>query len=64
MTNFDLGRGYDAVTCLFSAIGHVITEEKLRAAMRSMSAHVRPGGLVVIEPFIDPSAHAKILAAR
>jgi SAM-dependent methyltransferase len=55
MTNFDLGRDYDAVTCLFSAIGHVITEEKLRAAVRAMVAHVRPGGLVVIEPFIDPS---------
>jgi SAM-dependent methyltransferase len=55
MTNFDLARDYDAVTCLFSAIGHVITEENLRAAARAMAAHVRPGGLVVIEPFIDPS---------
>jgi SAM-dependent methyltransferase len=55
MTNFDLGRDYDVVVCLFSAIGHVITEEKLRAAVQAMAAHVRPGGLVVIEPFIDPS---------
>jgi SAM-dependent methyltransferase len=55
MTSFDLGRDYDAVTCLFSAIGHVITEEKLRAAVAAMTAHVRPGGLVAIEPFIDPS---------
>jgi SAM-dependent methyltransferase len=55
MTSFDLGRDYDAVTCLFSAIGHVITEKKLHAAVRAMAAHVRPGGLVVIEPFIDPS---------
>lgn len=55
MTNFDLARDYDAVTCLFSAIGHVITEEKLRDAVRAMAAHVRPGGLVVIEPFIEPT---------
>ncbi len=55
MTSFDLGREYDAVTCLFSAIGHVISEERLRAAVRAMARHVRPGGLVVIEPFIDPS---------
>jgi len=55
MTDFDLGRDYDAVTCLFSAIGHAITEEKLRAAVRAMTSHVRSGGLVVIEPFIDPS---------
>lgn len=25
MTSFDLGRRFDAVTCLFSAIGHVHT---------------------------------------
>jgi SAM-dependent methyltransferase len=55
MTSFDLGREYDAVTCLFSAIGHVISEERLRAAMRAMARHIRPGGLVVIEPFIDPT---------
>jgi SAM-dependent methyltransferase len=55
MTGFDLGRDYDAVTCLFSAIGHVITEEKLIASVHAMAAHVRPGGLLVIEPFIDPS---------
>jgi SAM-dependent methyltransferase len=55
MTSFDLGREYDAVTCLFSAIGHVISEQRLGAAVRAMAGHVRPGGLVVIEPFIDPS---------
>jgi SAM-dependent methyltransferase len=55
MTNFDLGHDYDAVTCLFSAIGHVISEERLRAAVQAMAAHVRPGGVVVVEPFIDPS---------
>jgi SAM-dependent methyltransferase len=55
MTSFDLRRDYDAVTCLFSAIGHVISEERLRAAVCAMARHVRPGGLVVIEPFIDPS---------
>lgn len=57
MTNFELGRDYDAVICLFSAIGHVVTEEGLRAAVNAMAAHVRPGGLVVIEPFIDPSEY-------
>jgi hypothetical protein len=55
MTDFDLGRDYDAVLCLFSAIGHVLTEEKLVAAVGAMSAHVRPGGLVVVEPFIEPA---------
>jgi SAM-dependent methyltransferase len=56
MTSFDLGRDYDAVICLFSAIGHVISEERLGAAVRAMARHARAGGLVVIEPFIDPSA--------
>jgi SAM-dependent methyltransferase len=54
MTNFELGRDYDAVICLFSSIGHVITEQRLHASIRAMARHVRPGGLVLIEPFIDP----------
>ena len=56
MAAFDLGRTYDAVVCLFSAIGYVETPERLRTAAASMARHVRPGGLVVIEPWFAPGA--------
>jgi SAM-dependent methyltransferase len=55
MTGFDLGRDFDAVICLFSSIGHVLSKQNLFSATRAMAAHVRAGGLVVIEPFIDPA---------
>ena len=41
----DLGRTFDAVVCLFSSIGYVGTEERLRAAIGSMARHAAPGGM-------------------
>lgn len=56
MTSFDLGRSFDAITCLFSAIGHAGTEDKLRAAIRCMSDHLGPGGVLIVEPWLQPDA--------
>lgn len=54
MLDFDLGRRFDAVTCLGSAIGYVQTSENLRRAVGRMAQHLAPGGVLVVEPFIDP----------
>jgi SAM-dependent methyltransferase len=54
MTSFDLGRRFDAVTCLFSAIGYTRTEEKLRAAIAAMALHLEPGGVLLVEPWFPP----------
>ena len=54
MTSFDLGRRFDAVTCLFSAIGYAGTEEKLRAAIGAMARHLEPGGVLIVEPWLEP----------
>ncbi|MBZ0267406.1 class I SAM-dependent methyltransferase [bacterium] len=54
MTTFDLGGTYDAVLCLFSAIGYVRTVDRLGAALRRFAAHVRPGGVVLVEPWFPP----------
>lgn len=56
MAGFDLGRTYDAVVCLFSSIGYVETVERLRLSAASMARHVRPGGLLVVEPWFVPGA--------
>jgi SAM-dependent methyltransferase len=56
MTGFDLDRAYDAVTCLFSAIGYVGTIERLNGAVAAMARHVRPGGVLIIEPWLTPDA--------
>ena len=54
MTSFDLGRTFDAVTCLFSSIGYVGTVERLTSAISSMAAHLTPGGVLVVEPWLAP----------
>lgn len=51
---FDLGRGFDVVTCLFSAIGHVTTETDLRKAVSCMASHLNPGGVLIVEPWLRP----------
>ncbi|HVA80677.1 MAG TPA: class I SAM-dependent methyltransferase [Candidatus Binataceae bacterium] len=56
MTGFDLGRTYDAVTCLFSAIGYVATALRLNCAIAAMARHVRPGGVLIVEPWLTPEA--------
>lgn len=56
MTSFDLGRGFDAVTCLFSAIGYTVTVERMRAAVSTMARHLEPGGVLIVEPWLEPEA--------
>lgn len=54
-TDFDLGRTFDAVTCMFSAIGYARTPERLDAAIAAMARHLKPGGLLIVEPWLQPS---------
>ena len=54
MRSFDLGRQFEVVTCLFSAIAYVVTVEGLNAAIANMARHVAPGGLLIVEPWWPP----------
>jgi len=54
MMDFDLGRTYDVVTCLFSAIGIVKTFDWLERAVLSMGRHITRGGALIIEPWFTP----------
>ena len=54
MGGFDLGRRFDAVVCLFSSIGYMVTVDRLRAAVAAMARHLEPGGVLVVEPWILP----------
>lgn len=53
MTSFDLGRRFDAVICMFSSIGYAHTPERLGAAIGAMAAHLEPGGVLVVEPWLS-----------
>lgn len=54
MIDFEIGRTFDIVTCLFSAIGYVKTLDNLNKAVRSMANHLEPGGLLIVEPWFTP----------
>lgn len=54
MRDFDLGRQYSVVTCMFCAIGYLESFEDMRAAVAAMARHLRPGGTLVVEPWWFP----------
>lgn len=56
MRDFDLGRRFDVVTCLFSSIGYVRTPDALTTAVANMARHVVAGGVLVVEPWLTPEA--------
>jgi len=52
MTDFDTGQPYDAVLCLFSSIGYLQTKGALDKAIANMAKHTKPGGLIIVEPWL------------
>lgn len=55
LRSFDLGRRFDVVTCLFSAIGYAETRDGLRAATAALTAHIASKGLLLLEPWVPPA---------
>ena len=53
MRSFEVAAPFDAVLCLFSSIGYLRDDADLRRAALRFAAAVRPGGVVVLEPWID-----------
>lgn len=54
MTGLHIGRRYDIITCLFSSIGYVKTVESLRSTLSGIAGHLRPGGVLLVEPWFTP----------
>ncbi len=55
MRLLDLGTTFDAVTCLFSAIGYMPTAADLTIAVVAAARHVSPGGVLVIDGWVKPT---------
>ena len=55
MRRFHLRESFDVITCLFGAIGHIGSPREIRAVLRNFAHHLRPGGLVIVEPWIEPA---------
>jgi ubiquinone/menaquinone biosynthesis C-methylase UbiE len=54
LADFDLGRRFDVLTCLFSSIGYVRSVDRLRQALRAFARHLEPGGVAIVEPWFEP----------
>lgn len=54
MVDFNLGLQFDTITCLFSSIGYTKTIPRLNKALGNMARHLKPGGVVLIEPWFSP----------
>ena len=54
MRSFDLGRTFDAVTCMFSSIGYARDALQLGRAIDSMAQHLVPGGVLVFDAWLLP----------
>jgi daunosaminyl-N,N-dimethyltransferase/N-dimethyltransferase len=54
LRDFQVDEPVDAAICLFSAIGYLLDEASLSASARRFAAAVRPGGVVLIEPWVAP----------
>ena len=54
MVDFDLEKRFDAITCLFSSIGYVKTMVRLNQAIQTMTRHLLPRGVLIVEPWFTP----------
>ncbi len=54
LRDFDLGRRFDAITCLFCSISEVGDRAGVAAALRTFARHLEPGGVLVVEPWWSP----------
>ncbi|MEO8209857.1 MAG: class I SAM-dependent methyltransferase [bacterium] len=53
MVDFSLEKKFDVVTCLFGSIAYVKTLDNLYKTIDTMSKHLNPKGLLIIEPFFS-----------
>jgi SAM-dependent methyltransferase len=51
----DLGGVYDAIVCLFSSIAYTRTKQRLASSLTNLAAHLRPGGVLVVDGWISPA---------
>jgi SAM-dependent methyltransferase len=54
MRSFDLGRSFDAIVSVFSGIGYLVEEADLRRAVTTMAGHLTPGGVLMLEGWVEP----------
>jgi SAM-dependent methyltransferase len=57
MESFRLRGPFDAISCLFSAIGYLPTRAALNETIRNFARHLDPGGVILVEPWLFPTEY-------
>lgn len=57
MRTFDAKRKFDIVTCLYSSIGYMYPLTEMEKAVANMANHLKPGGVIIIEPWKIPTSY-------
>ncbi len=55
MVQLNLDKQFDVISSLFSSIGYVTEREDLIKTFAAMAAHLKTGGVLIIEPWLAPS---------
>lgn len=61
MIDFDLGKKFDIITCLFSAIGYVKTLDNLEFTLKRLFEHLNVGGVLIIEPWFTKNSKSFVV---
>lgn len=63
MADFAIPGQYDAIVCLFSSIGYLVTLDRLRSACDAFHRHLRPDGVLLVEPWFPPGVleHGRVM---
>jgi SAM-dependent methyltransferase len=64
MSDFHLPNRYDAVLCLFSSIGYLVTLDRVTKALMCFREHLAPDGVIVVEPWFGPGGLDTTRVAR
>lgn len=57
MKNFKLEETFDVITCLFSSIAYMKSEEELKQAVHAFYDHLKKDGIAIVEGFVDPDKY-------
>jgi SAM-dependent methyltransferase len=49
MSDFNLDEKFDVIICMFSSLGYVVEDEKLKSFFKCCREHLNPGGLLIFD---------------
>ncbi|MDP2637577.1 MAG: class I SAM-dependent methyltransferase [Candidatus Levybacteria bacterium] len=58
MITLNLGKKFDVILCLYSSIAYVKTIDNLKKTIKNFAEHLKPDGVILIEPWYTKETYA------